>query len=120
MAFMGLEILGLVVLIILLFVFIALPLYLTARFLDEDEGLLKALGTTLLLIISFSALVYFIPVCLGVIIAIIVNLLIIKLVYETTWGKALVMWIVTIVMFIVITVVVVGLLVGVGALFGSI
>lgn len=92
--------------IILMLIFIALPLYLTARILDEDEGFLKALLTTILLIISFSICVYFLPICLGFLIAIIVNLLIIKSVYETSWGKALVMWIVTIVMAVVIIIVI--------------
>lgn len=96
-----------ILLIVLLLIFIALPLYLTARILDEDEGFPKALLTTILLIVTFSLFVYFLPVCLGFLIAILVNLFIIKSVYETSWGKALVMWIVTLIVAIVITVVVI-------------
>jgi hypothetical protein len=92
-------------------VFIALPLYLTARFLDEDKGLLAALGTTILLIITFLVCTALVP-CLGLVLAVIVNLLLIKVIYDTTWGKALVMWIVAIIMAVVITVLVVLLMVG--------
>ncbi|UCE73785.1 MAG: hypothetical protein JSV56_12280 [Methanomassiliicoccales archaeon] len=106
-AICGIAILIIVLLIILLLIFIALPLYLTARFLDEDEGLPKALGTTILLIISFAILSSL--GWIGFIIAIIVNLFIIKAVYETSWGKALVMWIVTIIMAVVIAVIVIVL-----------
>ncbi len=107
----GLDIFVLVLLIILLLVFIALPLYLTARFLDEDKGLLIAFGTTILLVITFLGCIALRP-CLGLLLAIIVNLLIIKVIYGTSWGKALVMWIVTIIMAVVITVLVVFLMVG--------
>ena len=120
MAYWGLEIAVIILLIILLLIFIALPLFFTAKLLDEDEGLLKALGTTILLLITFSACIAgftYLGLCIiGGIVAIIVNLLIIKVVYETDWGKAFVMWIVAIIMAIVITFVVVGLLVGVGVL----
>lgn len=113
----GLFALGIVVLIlliILLLIFIALPLYITARLLDEDEGLGKALGVTILLIISFVICLVVIPWSLvGLIVAIIVNLFIIKAVYETDWGKAFVMWIVTIIMALLIFVVI-PLLVGLG------
>lgn len=116
----GLEIAIIILVIILLLVFIALPLYFTAKLLEEDEGFLKALGTTILLIITFSVCISaftYLGLCIiGLIIAIIVNLLIIKVVYETDWGEAFVMWIVTIVMSFIITFVVVGLLVGVGVL----
>ena len=100
------DIAVLLLVIILMLIFIALPLYITARILDEDEGFPKALLTTILLLVSFSVCVYFLPICLGFLIAIIVNLLIIKAVYETSWGKALVMWIVSIVMAVVIIIVV--------------
>ena len=97
----------LIILIILLLIFIALPLYLTARVLDEDKGLLTALGTTILLIIAFFGCLLLIPwPLLGLIIAIIVNLLFIKVIYDTTWGKAFVMWIIAIIMAVVITVIV--------------
>jgi len=109
MAFWGLEIVGLIVLIILLFIFISLPLYLTARFLDEDEGLLTAFGATILLLITFSACISvftWLGICIvGLIIAIVVNLLIIKVIYDTFWDKACVMWVITIIMAIVITVI---------------
>jgi hypothetical protein len=110
MAYWGLDILVLALLIILLLIFIALPLYFTARLLDEDKGLLVALGTTILLVITFSictSVFTWLGFCLiGFIIAVIVNLLIIKVIYDTEWGQAFVMWIVTIIMAIVITVVV--------------
>jgi hypothetical protein len=110
MAYWGLDILILALLIILLLIFIALPLYFTARLLDEDKGLLVALGTTILLLITFSicmSVFTWLGFCLiGFVVAIIVNLLIIKVIYETEWGQAFVMWIVTIIMAIVITVVV--------------
>lgn len=109
MAYWGLEIVGLIVLIILLFIFISLPLYLTARFLDEDEGLLTAFGTTILLLITFSACVSvfaWLGICIvGLIIAIVVNLLIIKVIYDTFWDKALLMWVITIIMALVISVI---------------
>ncbi len=117
MALPGIDILVLVILIILLFVFISLPLYFTARILAEDEGLLVAFGTTILLLISFSActaVFAWFGLCLvGLVIAIIVNLFIIKLIYDTDWGQAFVMWIITIIMVVVITVVF-GLFVDVG------
>ncbi len=107
----GLDIFVLVLLIILLLIFVALPLYLTARFLDEDKGLLASLGTTILLIITFLICTA-LDACLGLVLAVIVNLLIIKVIYDTTWGKALVMWIVAIIMAVVITVLVVFLVAG--------
>jgi hypothetical protein len=100
------DIAVILLIIVLMLIFIALPLYLTARVLDEDEGFVKALLTTILLIVSFSVCVYFLNICLGFLIAVLVNLFIIKSVYETSWGKALVMWIVTIVMAIVIMIVI--------------
>lgn len=113
MAFWGLEIAVIILLIILLFIFIALPLYVTARMLDEDKGLLVAFGTTILLLISFSictSVFTYLGFCLiGFAIAVIVNLLIIKLVYDVEWGEAFIMWIVTIIMAVVITVIVVFL-----------
>jgi hypothetical protein len=100
----GIAIIIFIILIIILLICIALPLYFTARLLDEDEGLPKALGTTFLLILAFVLLS---PLGLiGLIIAIIVNLLILKWVYETSWGKSLAMLIVTIIMAVVITIVV--------------
>ncbi|MEE9150940.1 MAG: hypothetical protein V3U20_03805 [Thermoplasmata archaeon] len=109
MDYWGVDILVLVLLIILLLIFIALPLYFTARILDEDEGLLVALGTTILLLISFSACITvlgWVGLCLvGLIVAIAVNLLIIKLIYDTDWGKAFIMWIVAIIMSVIITVI---------------
>jgi len=113
MAFWGLEIAVIILLIILLFIFIALPLYVTARMLDEDKGLLVALGTTILLLISFSvctSVFTYLGFCLiGLVIAVLVNLLIIKMIYDTEWGKAFVMWIVAIIMAVVITVIVIFL-----------
>ncbi len=105
-----------IILLILLLIFIALPLNLTARLFDEEESLLKALGTTILLIITFFVCLIFIQVqILNFLIAIFLNLLIIKVTYDTSWGKALVMWIVTIIIAVVILVVV-GLLTGYGLL----
>ena len=109
----GIGIAVFILVIILLVIFIGLPLYLTARLLDEDEGLLKAFGTTILLVLAF-VLTSWLGI-IGLIIAIAVNLLIIKTVYETFWGKALAMWIVTIIMAVVI-IVVVGLVIGLSIL----
>jgi hypothetical protein len=104
----------LILLIILLLIFIALPLYFTARLLDEDEGLGKALGATILLIISFVVCLIVIPWALvGLIVAIIINLFIIKATYETDWGKAFVMWIVTIFMALLIFIII-PLVLGIG------
>jgi len=109
MALWDLDIVVLIILIILLFVFISLPLYFTTIVLDEDEGLLTAFGTTILLLISFSVCTSFFAWLgigiVGLIIAIVVNLLIIKIIYDTFWDKAFIMWIVTIIMVVVITVV---------------
>lgn len=109
MALWDLGIIVLIILIILLFVFISLPLYFTGIVLDEDEGLLTAFGTTILLLISFSVCLSFFSWLgigiVGLIIAIVVNLLIIKVIYDTFWDKAFIMWIVTIIMVVVITVV---------------
>lgn len=116
MALWGLGILVIILLFILLCVFIALPLYVTARILDEDKGLLRAFGTTNLLVITFLGCLLLIPwPIIGLIIAVIVNLLIIKVLYDTDWGTALVMWIIAIIMAIVITVIV-ALLVGLSIL----
>jgi hypothetical protein len=104
LAICGIGIIIFIVLIIILIICVALPLYLTARLLDEDEGILKAFGTTFLLILSFILLSFL--GLIGLILAIFANLLIIKWVYETSWGKSLAMWIVTIIMAIVITVIV--------------
>jgi hypothetical protein len=49
----------------------------------------------------------------GLIVAIIINLFIIKATYETDWGKAFVMWIVTIIMALLIFVLI-PILLGVG------
>jgi len=91
------NILLLILVIILLLIFISLPLYLTARWLGEEEGFLRAVGTTILLIMSFLFCLILIPYpIVGLIIAIIINLVIIKYAYDTTWGKAFAMWIITI------------------------
>ncbi len=115
-AICGIGIFILILLIILLIVFTALPLYITARILDEDKGLLTAFGTTVLLIITFFGCLALIPFKLiGLIIAIIVNLLFVKVIYDTSWGKAFVIWIIAIIMAIVIAVVV-FLIAGIGIL----
>ena len=106
-AFIALGIVVLVLLIILLLIFVALPLYVTARVLDEDRGILAALGTTILLIITFIGCLILVPFpIIGLLVAILVNLLIIKVIYDTTWGKAFVMWIVAIIMAIIIIILV--------------
>jgi hypothetical protein len=102
----SIDIAVILLIIVLMLIFIALPLYITARVLDEDEGFPKALLTTILLIVTFSLCVYVLSICLGFLVAVIVNLFIIRSVYETSWGKALVMWIVTIVMAVVIIIVI--------------
>lgn len=90
-------ILVLILIIILLLIFISLPLYLTARWLDEEEGFLRAVGTTILLIMSFLFCLFLIPYpIVDLIIAIIINLVIIKYAYNTEWGKAFAMWIITV------------------------
>lgn len=114
---LALDILVLILIIILLLVFIALPLYLTARLLDEDDGLLKALGTTVLMIITFFGCLYGIPwPIINLIAAILVNLLAIKVIYDVPWDEALIMWVVAIIMFFVIIFVIVGILFGIWAL----
>lgn len=109
MALWDMGIIMLIILIILLFVFISLPLYFTTIVLDEDEGLLTAFGTTILLLISFSVCLSFFSWLgigiVGFLIAIGVNLLIIKVIYDTFWDKAFIMWIVTIIMIVVITII---------------
>jgi len=104
----------LILIFILLLIFISLPLFLTARWLDEDKGFPRALGTTILLIASFMLCLMFIPptYLINLIIAIIINLVIIKYVYDTEWGKAFAMWIVTIVVAVLI-------LILIGFLFGA-
>jgi hypothetical protein len=97
-------------------IFIALPLNLTARLLDEDDSWFTALGTTLLLIVTFFGCMYIIPWgIINLIVAIFVNLLIIKVIYDIFWDEAFVMWIVAIIMFFVILFVIVGIFMGIGA-----
>lgn len=96
----GIGILLFILIVILLVVFIALPLYITARLLDEDEGILKAFGTSVLLVLAFVLTSGF--GLIGFFIAVVVNLLIIKTVYETFWDRAIAMWIITIIIAIVI------------------
>jgi hypothetical protein len=78
---------------------------------DEDKGLLVAFGTTLLLLITFSLCIgvfLFFGLCIvGFVIAVLVNLLIIKTIYDVDWGQAFVIWIVAIIMAVVITVLVI-------------
>lgn len=97
------SILWLILVIVILLILVSLPLYLTARWLDEDKGFLRALGTTVLLILSFVLFLALIPIpILNLVIAIIINLLIIKYSYDTEWGKAFAMWIVAIVVAVLI------------------
>jgi hypothetical protein len=106
----------LILVIILLLIFISLPLFLTARWLDEDEGFGRALGTTILLIASFLLCLIFIPIAIvNLIIAIIVNLVIIKYAYDCEWGKAFAMWIITIIV-AVLLLILVEVLLGLGLL----
>ena len=107
MALLGLGIVVYIVLIILLLIFIALPLNLAARMLNEDDELIKALGTTILLIIILLGCLELLPGPLvGLLVAFILHLALIKLIYDTTWGTAVVMWIVAIVMAIVISIII--------------
>ena len=102
-AIIALGIVVLVLLIILLLIFVALPLYITGRFLDVDKGILTALGTTILLIITFIGCLILVPFpIIGLLVAIFVNLLLIKVIYDISWGEAFVMWIVAIIMAIII------------------
>ena len=99
---MDLEIFGsviwLLLLIVFMIIFIALPLWITTRLMDEDEGILRAFGTTVLLVITFMVCLIFIPInILDLLVAIVVNLFIIKAVYDTDWGKAFIMWVITII-----------------------
>ncbi|MFQ5885422.1 MAG: hypothetical protein ACE5IO_10030 [Thermoplasmata archaeon] len=97
------SILWLMLVIIILLILVSLPLYLTARWLDEDRGFLRALGTTVLLILSFVLFLALVPIpILDLIIAIVINLMIIKYSYDTEWGKAFAMWIVAIVVAVLI------------------
>jgi hypothetical protein len=96
----GIGVLLFILIIVLLIVFIALPLYLTAKILDEDEGILKAFGTSVLLVMAFVLTSGF--GLIGFFIAVVVNLFIIKQVYETFWDRAVAMWIITIIIAIVI------------------
>ncbi|UCD92631.1 MAG: hypothetical protein JSV43_01530 [Methanobacteriota archaeon] len=110
------SILWLILVIVILLIVVSLPLYITARWLDEDRGFLRALGTTLLLIISFVLFLLIIPYAIiNLIIAIIINLLIIKYAYDTDWGKAFAMWIVAIVVAVLILILIEFLL-GLGLL----
>ena len=99
-AICGIGILLFILIIVLLIIFIALPLYLTAKILDEDEGILKAFGTSILLVMAFVLTSGF--GLIGFFIAVVVNLFIIKQVYETFWDRAVAMWIITIIIAIVI------------------
>jgi hypothetical protein len=96
----GIGILLFLLIVVLLIVFIALPLYLTARLLDEDEGILKAFGASILCVLAFVLTSGF--GLIGFFIAVVVNLFIIKQVYETFWDRAVAMWIITIIIAIVI------------------
>jgi len=107
----GLDLLALVIVIVLLLIFISLPLKITAGMLDEDPSLSKALIATILLIISFFGVLALIPGCFGLMLAIFVNLLFIKVIYDTDWGKSFAMWLVAIIMAVVILVIM-GLLLG--------
>jgi hypothetical protein len=98
----------LILVIILMLIFISLPLFLTARWLGEEEGFLRALGVTILLIASFLLCLIFIPnyYFIDLIVAILINLVIIKYAYDTEWGKAFAMWIITIVIAIIILIII--------------
>jgi hypothetical protein len=103
----GIGVLLFILIIVLLIVFIALPLYLTAKILDEDEGILKAFGTSILLVMAFVLTSGF--GLIGFFIAVVVNLFIIKQVYETFWDRAVAMWIITIIIAIVIVTVILSI-----------
>jgi hypothetical protein len=97
------SIVWLIVIIILLLIFISLPLYLTARWLDEDEGFGRAVGTTILMVASLVLCLLFIPIAiLNLVIAVIINLVIVKYSYDTDWGKAFAMWIVTVIVAVIL------------------
>jgi hypothetical protein len=103
----GIGVLLFILIIALLIIFIALPLYLTAKILDEDEGILKAFGTSILLVMAFVLTSGF--GLIGFFIAVVVNLFIIKQVYETFWDRAVAMWIITIIIAIVIVTVILSI-----------
>lgn len=110
------TIVWLVVIIILLLIFISLPLFLTARWLDEEEGFGRAMGTTILLVASFVLCLVFIPWgIVALVVAVVINLVIVKYSYDTDWGKAFALWIVTIVV-AVILLLIVEIIIGVGLL----
>lgn len=96
----------LILVIILLIVFITLPLNLAARMLYEDDELIKAFGTTVLMVLTYVGCIYIIQWDLvAILIAFLISLVLIKEIYDTTWASAVVMWIVAIIMAIVITVI---------------
>ena len=108
MAFWLFDIVILAVAIILLLIFITLPLNLAARMLYEDDELSKAFGTTVLLVITYIgclALFSSSPL-IGILIAFIISMVLIKEIYDTTWSSAVLMWLVAIIMAIVITIIV--------------
>ncbi len=101
------SVLWLMLVIVILLIVISLPLYLTARWLDEDKGFIWAFVTTILLIVSFVVFLALIPVpVLDLIMAVIVNLAIIKVSYDTYWGKTLIMWIMTVVIAVVMLIII--------------
>ena len=107
MAFWLFDIVILAVAIVLLLIFITLPLNLAARMLYEDDELSKAFGTTVLLVIIYIGCLAVIPSpLLGILIAFIISLVLIKEIYDTTWSSAVLMWLVAIIMAIVITIIV--------------
>lgn len=96
----------LILVIVLLLVFITLPLNLAARMLYEDDEWIKAFGTTVLIVLTYVGCIYIIPWdTVAILIAFLISLVLIKEIYDTTWGSAVVMWIVAIIMAIVITVI---------------
>lgn len=100
---------GLIILaIVLLLIFITLPLNLAARMLYEDDELIKAFGTTILIVITYVGCLYTISdwPLVAILVAFLISLVLIKEIYDTTWSSAVLMWIVAIIMAIVITVLV--------------
>jgi hypothetical protein len=111
-----LSIVWLILIFVIMMIVVSLPLYLTARWLDEDKGFLWALGVTVLLLIAFVLCLALIPVAiLNLLVAVFACLLVIKVSYDTYWGKTLAMAIVAVVIAVVMFFII-GFILGLGLL----
>jgi len=105
--------------------FHAIALWLAAKMVEEDKGFKHAFATSIVTIIV-GTLCMFIPIpILNLLIAIIAELLIIKVFYDTSWGKAIFIWIISVIVLLVIVFVLLFLVFGItvvlmllGGLFG--